>query len=93
VNVRVVVGAVRVPPPTVTLTLMVAGLPPAPGEVTVTVPAYVPGAVSLVLSTVRVRDGLVLVLPVAGLTPSQFPALEATALYVSAVLLDPIVTV
>src|ERR1041385_5055227 len=71
VKLKVAVGAEIVPGETVTVTLMVAGLLPAPGEVTVIEPLYVPGVVSLLPSTEIVSVPLLLVLPLVGVTLSH----------------------
>ncbi len=63
--------AVRLGPVTMSWTGMIAGLPAAPGDVTVTVPLKVPGVVSpLVLTEMLTVDGTV---PLLGVAESQLP--------------------
>jgi len=72
--------AVMVPEVTLRVTVTVAGLPAALGEVTVTVPVYAPGERPAPLTEIERDPGVV---PVVGVTESQF--VPATPLFAVAV--------
>src|SRR5690349_12130005 len=89
VKVRDAGAAEIVPAETTSCTLIVAGLPVAEGDVTVTVPLYVPGASADPFAVTVIGPG---VEPLAGETVNQFPPVLAAAAAVQLSPAPPLVT-